>query len=161
MNTTLNRTVLDKLSPVALLGALLVFSYYIYNDIDNLEKALLFVVALFFFINAIFINLTPIAKLKDNELTLYQESQPTVFNIKPHIFNVSEINEIEIDRKLLEFRAIFKLRHGTTIYHSFPATREKRIKMFFEFLSRNTNLEIIKAAYNKSLKSGTPQSDAP
>ncbi|MES9829885.1 MAG: hypothetical protein ABW201_16590 [Candidatus Thiodiazotropha sp.] len=149
MNTTLNRTGFDKLGSVALLVALLMFSYYVYSDMDSLEKAILYIAVFIFLTNAFFINLTPIAKLQGKILTLYQESQPTVFNLKPQTFNITEINEIEISRKLLEFRAVFKLRHGRTIYHSFPATREKRIKMFFDFLSDNTNSEIIKTAYNK------------
>ncbi|MEW8041806.1 MAG: hypothetical protein AB2777_16360 [Candidatus Thiodiazotropha endolucinida] len=151
MNATLNRTGFDRLGSLALVIALLLFSYYAFSHMNGFEYFLLFIAFIIFLTNAIFINLTPIAKLQGNKLTLYQESQPTVFNIKPQTFDITEINEIEISRKLLEFRAIIKLRHGATIYHSFPATREKRIKMFFDFLTENTKLEVIKTAYNKRL----------
>ena len=150
METTLNRPTLDKLSSGFMLLFSLILCYFTFNSLDVIWNMILIGIVLVSFTNAVFINTTPIAKLNGNTLKIFAEDQPIILKVKPQIFSVSKLIDIEVDRQFFTFRIIFKLPHGTNIYHSFPATREKRVKMLLEFLSKNTNSEIVRTAYNKS-----------
>ena len=161
MKNKLNRTIYDRLGSMVIL-AITCGIVYLYHEELGLFGILISILAILgALVNFIFINFTPIAKINGTNLCLYAESQPIIFTIKPNCFNTQELNNVEIKKGFLEFRAIFSLPHGRTVYHSFPAVRETRIKLLFQFLCDNLESELITMAYNKSLKPGTSQSDTP
>jgi len=148
----LNRTIYDRSGSSVILVITCGIIYLYHEDFGLFGILLSTLATLGALVNFLFINFTPIAKINGNNLCLYAESQPIIFSIKPNCFNAQELNSVEIKKGFLEFRAIFNLPHGRTVYHSFPAVREARIKLLFEFLCNNLESNLIKIAYNKSIK---------
>ena len=159
MEATLNRTIIDKLGAAILFVIVVLLFGKDFGDYTIVGKSIWVVASAALFINVIFILSTPIAKIKDSTLSLYSEVQPIVFALKPQIVDLKDLNNLEIRKGFIEFRAIFSMSHGSKAYHGFPAASEKRVERFMNFLIKNTESEVIKMAYNKSSKP-TPKGGA-
>ena len=159
MEARLNRTITDKFLSILMLVTVLIMFSMSYGKFDIYEKVIFILFIYASLTNAFFILATPSVKINGSSIELYSEVQPVILNFKPQIININEIIDIETSKKLLEYRLIFTLPHGSKIYHGFSATSDNKVKNLLAFLSENTNSEIIKMAYNKSFKP-TPKSGA-
>ena len=160
MEMKLKRTTLDKVgSMLGVLGGIL---FYIVSaeDYESFGKSVILFLCVALLVNAIFVTFTPILKINNNKLYLYAEVQPILFSLKPQILDIKQITKLEVSRATFEYRALFTLRHGKTVVHGFPATRNERVVNFLQFLKDNTESPVVEAAYNKALKQGATHGSA-
>lgn len=156
MKAALNRTLIDKSGAVILFLLVLLFFGKDFGGYGLAGKSIWVVVCAALLINAVFILSTPVAKISNSKIYLYSEVQPIVFSLKPQIVDLNDLNNLEIGKGFIEFRAIFYLSHGGKIFHGFPVTSDKNVIRFVKFLFENTESEAIKTAYNK-LTEQTPK----
>ena len=152
MTAELPRTGLDRVGAILLLLAFAVLFGYQWPVYTLLGKTAYIAGLIVAAINAIFVNVTPIARLRGSVLYLYSEVQPNILAWRPGKVDLSRLTALTIDRGLLQYRAVFSLRHGEKVYHGFPAAREARVVRLMTFLKEHVRLPAVQAACEQSLK---------
>lgn len=144
MLQTLDRTIIDKVGSLLFFIILSTILYFNFLSFSLIENIIFIPLSIISFINLIFILFTPIAKIDDSNLFLYSEIQPILYDVKPQIINLSEVESLMISEKIVYNIAIFRLNNGKTIYHSFPSKRRARVLKFLWFINENTNIAFVK-----------------
>jgi len=152
MDKILKRTTLDKIGAVLGLLCGILFFFVSIEDYEIFGKGVILLLCIALLVNAIFVTFTPILKIHNNKLYLYSEVQPIFFSLKPQVLDIGQIIKLEISKSTFEYRALFSLRHGGSIVHGFPATKNERVIKLLEFLHNNTESQAIVEAYNKAVK---------
>lgn len=142
MTRILRRPLVDRFGALALLataGGVFAVEY-------QSSATLAFVLGALFLaagVNAAFILLTPIGRIENSTLCLFSEAQPIIVNLRPQRVALTEVSELQIDKKSIFPRAIFYFPHGTRIYHDFPSRSEQRIQKFLAFIGEDVQHTII------------------
>lgn len=116
-----------------------VMLWWEFDEVGLFGKSVFLICCIAASINFIFIIVTPAAKIINSELFLYAGVQPIFFNLRPQVVSINSITNLEIAKGLIEYRAIFSLPHGNKVYYGFPATSDKMVQIFLEFLISNTD----------------------
>ena len=136
MTRILRRPLVDRFGALALL-ATAVGVFAVEYQSGTTIAVVLGVLLLGAAVNAAFILLTPIGIIENSTLCLFSEAQPIIVNLRPQRVALTEVSELQIDKKAIFPRAIFYLPHGTRIYHGFPSRSEQRIQKFLEFIGKD------------------------